>query len=278
MEPKGGMVMASTSVAEEGTSKLGHPYYSDDTKAPDMVIAVPLLASNGRVAAVLAARLNLAALGAIAKRGTGIHRTEDSYLINAERLSITQPRFINEPVVLRRKLESQAARRCAAGKSGVMLGPDYRGVPVISIYRWNARRGLGLLVEIDQADALAPARSFRRSLLLISSLALLAAGGLAFMLARRITSPLLVLVDRVRHLGEEIPDQRLPESSGDEIMLLTRASLTGWRRGSSSGPLNSRKPTRPCTWKTRRASWRRKDCGRKRPCLKPTWTALSTGS
>jgi hypothetical protein len=91
---------------------------------------------------------------------------------------------MRETMVLRRPIETEAIRRCSAGESGVILAPNYRAVPVISVYRWMARQKLGLVVQIDQAEALAPARTFGQSLVLIGGLALLATAGLHHHLIR----------------------------------------------------------------------------------------------
>jgi PAS domain S-box-containing protein len=235
LEPESGKVMASTSPAQEGKFKLGHPYFdngkkglylqapyhSADLAAPAMTAAIPLRAADGRVVAVLAARLDLAALNTIAQRRTGLRQTDDSFLFNAEQFPVTQPRFIHEPVVLRRKLDTEAIRLGAARHSGVTLAPDYRGVPSIAVYRWSARRQVGLIVKIDQAEALAPARAFGWMVVRISGLALLAAVGLAFLLARTITRPLQTLHDGVRRFAEGNFQEPLLESSGDEVGLLT---------------------------------------------------------
>jgi hypothetical protein len=104
MEPDGGKVVASTSLTEEGKSKLGQPYFdngktdiclqapshSPDFNLPVMTAALPLRATNGRVVAVLAAKLDLAAMNAIALRRTGMHRTEDSFLVNGEQFLVTR--------------------------------------------------------------------------------------------------------------------------------------------------------------------------------------------
>ncbi len=236
LEPESGKVIASTSPAQEGKCKLSLPYFdngkqglyfqapyhSADLAAPAMTAAVPLRAADGRVVAVLAARLDLAAMNAIAQRRTGLRQTEDAFLFNAEQFPVTQPRFIHEPAVLSRKLDTEAIRRCAAANNGVALAPDYRGVPSIAVYRWNAKRQLGLIVKIDQAEALAPARAFGWSVALISVLALLATVGLALLLARSITRPLLSLSDRVRRFAEGNSAEPLPEPSGDEVSLLAR--------------------------------------------------------
>ena len=87
MEPQAGKVVVSTSPAEEGKSKLGHPYFengktdiylqapyhSGDVATAAMTAAIPLRTTNGRVVAVLAARLDLAAMNTIALRRTGLN-------------------------------------------------------------------------------------------------------------------------------------------------------------------------------------------------------------
>lgn len=236
MEPEGGRVVVSTSPAEEGKSKIGHPYFDNgktqlylqkpyrsvDLEAPGMTAATPMRAADGRVVAVLAARLDLNAMNAITRRRTGLRQTEDSFLVNADQFLVTQPRFIREPAVLRRKIDTEAVRRCVARDSSVILAPDYRGVPVITVYRWTAKHQLGLIVEIDQAEALAPVRAFRQSLIVISGLALLAAVGLAVLLARTITGPLRRLHDGVKQFAEGDIKEPSLESSGDEVTLLAR--------------------------------------------------------
>jgi hypothetical protein len=202
IETEAGKVVASTSAAEKGKSELGQPYFkngkidiclqapshSGDLEAPAMIAALPLCTTNGRVVAVLAAQLDLAAMNITVLRRTELHRTEDSFLVNAEQFLVTQPRFIREPAVMRRKIDTEAVRLCVARNSGVILAPDYRGVPSITVYRWNAKQQLGLIVVIDQTEALAPASASGWSLVLIGCLALLAAIGLAFYWRKRLAS------------------------------------------------------------------------------------------
>jgi PAS domain-containing protein len=235
MEPEGGKVLASTSPAEEGKSKLGYPYFdngktglclqvpshSADLDFQALTAALPLRATNGRVVAVLAARLNLAVMNTIALRRSGLYRTEDSFLVNTEQFLLTQPRFIREPAVMSRKIDTEAVRRCVARNSGVILTTDYRGVSSITVYRWSAKQQLGLIVKIDQAEALAPAYAFGWSLGLIGCIALLTAVGLAFLLAKTITQPLRALQESVRRIGEGNREPSL-EFSGDEIDLLAQ--------------------------------------------------------
>ena len=43
---------------------------------------------------VLAGRLNLDEMNSIINRRTGLHQTDDAYLVNNSSLFVTQPRFI----------------------------------------------------------------------------------------------------------------------------------------------------------------------------------------
>ena len=122
--------------------------------------------------------------------------------------------------MLRRTLDTEAVGLCAAGKSGVILTGDYRRVPSIAAYRWDAKYQFGLIVKIDQAEALAPVRAFGGTVVLISILALVCAAGLAFVLAGTITRPLRTLQERVRRFAEGNNEGPPPEISGDEITLV----------------------------------------------------------
>jgi PAS domain S-box-containing protein len=236
VEPDSGEVVVSTRLSAEGKSLSGQryfengkaglylqpAYYSADLGFPVMTVAAPLRAPDGRVVAVLAAHIDLAALTEMAQRRTGLRQTEDAFLINAKGFPITQPRFLNDPVALRRKFDTEVVRRCAAGNSGVILAADYRGVPSIAVYRWNASHHFGLIVKIDQAEALAPVRAFGRQVILISGLGLVASALLALFLARTITQPLRILQTDVQRFGKEENAPPLPESVGDEVGLLAR--------------------------------------------------------
>jgi PAS domain S-box-containing protein len=229
-----GKVVASTTASEEGKSKFGHPYFdrgktnlylqplysSADEGVPAMTAGIPMRASDGRVVAILAGRFNLASINVITQRRTGLHQTEDSFLFNAEKFALTQPRFMTEPAVLRRKIDTQAVRLCIAHNNGVVVAPDYRGVPSIAAYRWNTNNQFGLIVKIDKIEALAPARAFGWSLGLIGIFALVAAIVIASVVARTITKPLNTLTTRVRNFAEKDVRGPLRASSEDEVSVL----------------------------------------------------------
>ncbi|MFM8768565.1 MAG: PAS domain S-box protein, partial [Rubrivivax sp.] len=79
-----------------------------------------------------------------------------------------------------------AARALVQGRSGENLEgyPDYRGVEVIGLWRWESRHGFGVITEVDAAEAYASVQSiWRQSALTIFSTFFLSAallGGFAW--------------------------------------------------------------------------------------------------
>jgi methyl-accepting chemotaxis protein len=187
-----------------------------------MAMSTPLRSDGERLLGVLVARLDLKALDTIVGQRTGVRRTDDAYLINLASQFVTQPRFITQPVVLKRIINTEATRRCLRRNSGIVTAPDYRGRTAIIVYRWLPARGLGLILKMDRGEALAPAYAFGRTILLISGLALLLASGLAIGLARGISQPIRALQSGVARFGRGESDLRLPENSNDEVGLLAR--------------------------------------------------------
>ena len=236
LHPETGQVLASTNPAEEGKFKEDRPYYLNGKRAPyiqdlyysislqsvAMTAAAPLHGPNGELLGVLTAQLDLTEMNDILKRRTGIHETDDAYLVNTSSLFATQPRFILDPAVLKRGVHTQDVQRCLQEQSGVADVLDYRSIPSIVVYRWLPERNLCMIVKLDQTEAYAPARAFGGTILLSSLVALLVATVLAVGLARSMTRPILALQTSAARFGHGDLDVRLPEISHDELGGLAR--------------------------------------------------------
>jgi len=226
-----GHVIAATEASEEGKFReeqpyfinglqaayVQNPYYDLSRQHPSMTAAAPVLSADGRVVAVLAGPLNMDEMNAIIQRHSGLHQTDDAYLVNTSNLFVTQPRLIIDPAVLQRGIHTDAVNRCLAHNSGVVLDDDYRGIPVIAIYRWLPERQLCLIVEMDRAEALAPALALRNNIVIASVLALLAAAALAYWLARTITRPIHQLAKGAVEIGHGNLEYRIAMPAKDEI-------------------------------------------------------------
>ncbi len=236
LEPGTGKIIVATDPTEEGTFKENRPYFIYGQNAPyvqnvyfslrcqcaAMTVSAPIYSNDGELLAVLGGRMNLQQMSSIINRASGEQLTTDAYLVNTSSLLITQPRQITDSAVLQRWNHTESVQQCLSGLSGTSHSEDYRGVPVLSVFRWLSARNLCLVVNIAQTEALQPIQAFGRNLLLIAGIALIGALLLAFALARTITRPVLALRDGVSRFGQGDLQVRLPIATNDEIGSLAR--------------------------------------------------------
>jgi PAS domain S-box-containing protein len=197
-------------------------YYSVSLQAPTMVVSTPIQDAAGAVLGVLAGRLNLSELNTILSRRTGLHETDDAYLVNAAHLFVTQPRLLDDPAVLRRGAYTASVDRCLAGQNQAGLSGDYRDLPVIVVHRWLPAQRLCLIAQIDQAEAFGSVHALGLAIMVFGALILLVAGLIAILAARRIAQPVRALEAGASAVRHGKLDVRLPEDSLDEIGQLAR--------------------------------------------------------
>lgn len=230
-DPLTGRLIAATDPSIEGKSIAKHLYFSIGVKKsylqspfvsnylnrPAVAIGTPIHGAGGVVLGVLVAWIDLSELNNIVQQRTGLHQTDDAYLVNADHQFVTQPRFIKRAVVLADQVRTEAVDRALTGYSGVLMANDYNGVPAIIVYRWLPTQKLGLITLITQAEALTLANEFRIAILIISVLVLLLASGLSIALARTIVHPIRTLQEGVSRFGQGEFTLRLPVTSDNEL-------------------------------------------------------------
>lgn len=232
LDAQTGEVITSTDPSEEGKFRedreyflegknqpfVQNPYYSISLQTIVMSAAAPLSnPDDGKLLGVLAARLDLEDMNEIILRRTGLHETDDSYLVNLSSLFVTQPRFISDSAVLLRGNSTEHVRRCLQKQSGVIDSVDYRDILTIVVYHWLPDRDLCLIVKRDETEAYAPARAFGVTILLISTAALLVAAVIANVLAHGLTRPIQELQMGAARFARGELDTKLNETSGDEL-------------------------------------------------------------
>ena len=231
VDPQSGEVLASTDPTEEGKLKkdrayyvngktgpyVQEPYFSASLQSIAMTASSPLKTGQGQLLGVLAGQLNLDEMSDIIDRRTGLHQTDDAYLVNGSGLFVTQPRFIKKPAVLQQAEHTMAVDQCLKQESGVIEADDYRKVSAFVVYRWLLNRNLCLIVKMDQTEAYLPIRIFGGTIAGISALALLAAAALALALARSLTRPILALQEGAARFGRGELGARLDDSANDEL-------------------------------------------------------------
>lgn len=231
IESEQGQVIAATDPSEEGKFQedrlffiegksapyMQSPYYSITLQAPAMTAAAPIRDNDGRLLAVLAGRMDMAELSNLLIRNTSQYATRDVFFVNPARLFVTQPRFVPDPAVLLRSINTVAVNNCLTTGSGQTTALDYRGVPVVATYHWLPEDQLCLIVKMDETEALKPINDFVLTIVALGFTVLALALALAVWLARQITRPVLALQHGAAHFGQGNLNVRLPETSHDEL-------------------------------------------------------------
>lgn len=148
-------------------------YVSPVTGKPSVTLATPIRDAAGVRQGVILAHLNLDRIDRIVRERTGLGKSGETYLVNS---FVTKNTFIakedqTDTQEFIAEISSQGIDAAISGISGFGLYRNYAKVPVIGVYRWLNEQDLALLVEMQQAEAFAPARQLAGTIVLVGLVA-----------------------------------------------------------------------------------------------------------
>ena len=205
-----GKVIMSTHLMQEGKTlinpifpleglnevRVHPPFYSLSLDRMSVVATHPIVNHRGDITGVLAGRASLAILQEIMLERAGLGNTGETYLVGSNRVLLTGSRYINQEKAARTYLRNKGVDATVKNHiNGSGLYKDYRGVPVIGVYRWLSELQVALLAEQDQFEA------FRSSYItlgvnsVVALVAVLSAIVAALFITRSITRPLSNLAE-----------------------------------------------------------------------------------
>jgi signal transduction histidine kinase len=196
-------------------------YTSPLTGKPTITIATPLFDSNKRRVGVLASHLNLARIDRIILERNGLGLTGETYLVSRSHKFVSEA--LLEQTTITGALHSAGIDAALTGQDGAGRYLNYAGVPVIGVYRWLDGQEVGLIAEMQQAEAFAPARQLGGAVLLVGlGLAGLLTVGV-YLLARQIARPILAVSNTALQVAAGDLTLRAPVMTNDEVGLLARS-------------------------------------------------------
>jgi PAS domain S-box-containing protein len=199
-------------------------YVSPVTGKPAVTFATPVRNAAGERVGVFLAHLSLDRIDQIVRQRTGLGNSGETYLVGS---LVTENALISSDRTDTEKFpdgaNSMGINAAMQGMSGSGLYPNYRGIPVVGVYRWLRNQDIALLVEMEQREAFAPAQRLARTTGLIgfgSAGVLLIA---VYVLSHRITRPILAIADAATQLADGNLTAKASVSNEDEIGTLARS-------------------------------------------------------
>ena len=193
-------------------------YTSGLDARPTITVSTPLLDPDRRRIGVLAANLDIGRLDRIMDERSGLGATGETYLVDAGN------RFVGNGARAgtagSATATSEGIDAAIAGSDGRGSYPNYRGEPVLGVYRWLPDQEVGLIAELGRTEALAPAQDLAISTAVFG---LISAGLLAVLIwfiARRVTRPISQLTATAAAVAAGDLDARSGVRGSDEVGVL----------------------------------------------------------
>lgn len=235
LAPADGRVLVSTEPQNVGSYRLYDRYYQEGrlapfiqkvqpspvTLKPTLTISAPVRDAEGGLLTVLAAHLSLEYLDASVLQRTGLGKSGAVTLVDRHKVVVSGQHY--GELEVSRLLTSEAIEKVVAGESGSGIYSNLAGTRVLGVYRWLPQPELGLLVEVAQREAQAPARRLAVSIL-VAGAVLVSVLVLGFyLMAVRTAGPILQLTRAAQRVTRGELDSRASVGTDDEIGALASA-------------------------------------------------------
>src|SRR5690606_16790889 len=151
-------------------------------------IAAPVV-RDGVVLGVLAFQMPIGRINQVMQSAVGMGESGETYLVGADHLMRSDSRFAEESTILKSKVDGETVKAALAGEEGVREIVDYRGNPVLSVFRPIDFHGVrwAIIGEIDIAEMMAPVYAMRNVSALIGGGILVLVALVGYFAARGIT-------------------------------------------------------------------------------------------
>ena len=210
-------------------------YLSTVTGKAQITFATPIFDREEMRMGAISINLALQDIDNLIRERTGLGKTSATYLVGragkksvfisreeskAKTDSKANNKLDNKEIV---QVKSDGIDLALAKQDGYGLYNNYVGIPVVGVFRWSTSQNLAILAEINQDEAFEPANRLARDIILIglSSAGILLVA--VYLLARRITQPILVIADAANQVSGGNLNAQAPILTKDEIGILAIA-------------------------------------------------------
>jgi len=198
--------------------------YAPSNDAPAAFVAAPIEVRGQRVG-VVAMQLPIDRLNEVMQERSGLGESGEAYLVGKDFLMRSDSRFSDESTLLKQSVRTTSVERGLARATGVEVTTDYRDQSVWSAYAPLDVPGLDwvVVVEIDEAEVLAPVIALRNQTIAVGTVILLVLGGAGWTFSRWMARPVVRLAEAAKAISDGDLKGELDVSGSDEIGDMARA-------------------------------------------------------
>ena len=150
----------------------------------------------------------------ILKERAGLGTTGESYLVGPNYRMISESIFFPDSLPHLIPCKTEGAIRAFQGQTGVEVYPDYRGVPIIGVYRLVDFNGIkmALLTEMDFEEAISPIKVIRARMVELLLVILVFSFFVSALVAEWFQKP----VRRLKGIADKLTVGELPENDENQ--------------------------------------------------------------
>lgn len=227
-----GTVLLSSDPSEEGADMSGDARFQRGIKESFLefdqqggerktIVAVPVYrygqAGASEPIGVAVATMGTAKFDEILLNREGLGQTGEVYLVNEDRVLISESRFIQD-AAFRTTVDTLAVNECFdSGTEIFAIYPDYRGIPIVGSSYCASDLGFVLLAEIDEAEIFQPVTQMRDAILAAAIVITGVVVTIAVYVSRTISKPLIQLRDAADRISKGDYSHRVEVQTGDEV-------------------------------------------------------------
>ncbi len=178
-------------------------------------IVIPMIDERGQVWGVLTGRANLTTLNRIMLSNTGLLETGETYLINAERVTLTASRSGKEIPYI--PTQSAYTAIVESRDWGFDTYDNYNGVPVVGVYHWLPKLGVMLMTEQHHAEAFREINTATTIVAITILVTIMIAAAASLVITRGIADPLSNLAETATQIAAGDLERAAKVDRQDEI-------------------------------------------------------------
>ena len=194
--------------------------YAPSAGAAASFVASPIHDVAGKFVGVLSFQMPIGRINKVMQVTAGMGESGETYIIGGDHFMRSDSRFSKESTILKTKITGKTADAVLAGKTGVEIVNDYRGIPVMSAFAPFEYLGVkyGVLAEIDMSEILQPVDELGVFLIVAALIITLVVLGIGLLFSRSVSKPIASMTNAMATLAQGDTNVEVPATErGDEI-------------------------------------------------------------